>query len=84
VIHDAEEFAERIKTRSGVNIEPMRLAGMLIEKTAEQLGEHAVDDLALTTAHTVAWSGRRLRPARPVGKIRGTKTVADLVVANRE
>jgi prevent-host-death family protein len=32
----------------------------------------------------IAWSGRRLRPATPTGKVRGTKTVADLVVENRE
>jgi prevent-host-death family protein len=32
----------------------------------------------------IAWSGRRLRPARPAGKVRGTRTVADLVVENRK
>jgi hypothetical protein len=79
-----EAITEGVKKRAGVNIEPMQLAGVLLEKTTEQLGEDAVNDLALTKAHTVAWSGRRLRPAKPVGKIRGTKTVADLVVANRE
>jgi len=39
---------------------------------------------ALRKAGAIAWSGRRLRPAKPVGKVRGTKTVADLVVENRE
>jgi prevent-host-death family protein len=39
---------------------------------------------ALRTTGAVAWSGRRLRPATPVGKVRGGKTVADLVVENRE
>jgi prevent-host-death family protein len=39
---------------------------------------------ALRRAGAVAWSGRRLRPAKPVGRIRGTKTVADLIVDNRE
>ena len=39
---------------------------------------------ALKKAGTIAWSGRRLRPARPVGKVRGGRTVADLVVENRE
>ncbi len=39
---------------------------------------------ALRGAGAVAWSGRRLRPARPAGKVRGTKTVAELVVENRE
>ena len=39
---------------------------------------------ALRTAGAIAWSGRRLRPAKPAGKVRGSKTVADLVVENRE
>jgi len=39
---------------------------------------------ALRRAGAIAWSGRRLRPAKPVGKLRGDKTVADLVVENRE
>ncbi len=39
---------------------------------------------ALRKASAIAWSGRRLRPAKPAGKIRGTRTVADLVVENRE
>jgi prevent-host-death family protein len=39
---------------------------------------------ALRNAGAVAWSGRRLKPARPAGKVRGAKTVADLVVENRE
>jgi prevent-host-death family protein len=39
---------------------------------------------ALRRAGAIAWSGRWLRPAKPVGKLRGDKTVADLVVENRE
>ena len=39
---------------------------------------------ALRKAGAVAWSGRRLRPAKPVGMVRGAKTVADLIVENRE
>lgn len=39
---------------------------------------------SLRKAGTIAWSGRRLRPAAPVGKVRGNRTVADLVVENRE
>jgi len=38
---------------------------------------------ALRKAGTIAWSGRRLRPARPVGKVVGEKTVAELVSENR-
>jgi prevent-host-death family protein len=39
---------------------------------------------ALRKAGTIAWSGRRMRPAKPVAKVRGDKTVADLLVENRE
>lgn len=39
---------------------------------------------ALRQAGAIAWSGRRLKMARPTGKNRGTKTVADLVGENRE
>lgn len=39
---------------------------------------------ALRKAGAIAWSGRRLRPAKPVGKVLGTKTVADLVVEGRQ
>jgi prevent-host-death family protein len=39
---------------------------------------------ALRRAGAVAWSGRRLRRAKPAGKVRGDKTVADLIVENRE
>jgi len=39
---------------------------------------------ALRKAGSIAWSGRRLRPATPVGKVRGDRTIADLVAENRE
>ena len=39
---------------------------------------------ALRKAGAVAWSGRRLRQAKPSGKVRGARTIADLVVENRE
>ena len=39
---------------------------------------------ALRRAGAIAWSRRRLRPAKPAGKVRGNKTVADLVVENRD
>ena len=38
----------------------------------------------LRKAGAIAWSGRRLRPAKPAGTVRGTKTVAELVVEDRE
>jgi prevent-host-death family protein len=39
---------------------------------------------ALRKSGAIVWSGRRLRPAKPAGKVRAGKTVADLVVENRE
>lgn len=39
---------------------------------------------ALASAGSVAWSGRRLRPSAPTADVRRGKTVADLVVENRE
>jgi prevent-host-death family protein len=40
---------------------------------------------ALQRAGAVAWSGQRLRPAKPIGRVRGgRKTIADLVAENRE
>lgn len=39
---------------------------------------------ALRRAGAIAWSGRRLRLAKPAGKVRGNKTVAELVIENRD
>ena len=38
----------------------------------------------LVTTHQVAWSGRRLRPALPSARQKGAKTVAQIVVEDRE
>ena len=67
-----EAIAKGVRTRSGVNVDPMQLAGLLLEKTTEQLSEDEVDDLALKRSRAVAWSGRRLRPAKPAGNVRRT------------
>ena len=39
---------------------------------------------ALRKAGNVAWSGRRLRRIKPVARVRGNRTVAELVSENRE
>ena len=49
-----EAITKGIKTRTGVNVEPMQLAALLLEKTTEQLSEEAVTDLAVKRARTVA------------------------------
>lgn len=40
-----EAITEGVRARSGVNVEPMQLAALLLEKTAEQLSEHEAKDL---------------------------------------
>jgi prevent-host-death family protein len=39
---------------------------------------------ALRNAGVILWSGRRLGKIKPVARIRGKRTVADIVVENRE
>jgi prevent-host-death family protein len=39
---------------------------------------------ALSNAGGILWSGRRLKPTKPVARVRGRKTVADLISENRE
>jgi len=39
---------------------------------------------ALKDSGGILWSGRRLRRSKPVARVRGKRTVADLVSENRE
>ena len=39
---------------------------------------------AMTESGLAEWSGQRLKSAAPVARVRGTQTVADLVVEDRE
>jgi len=49
---------------------------------ASSLGERLE---VLANAGHILWSGRRLKPAKPVARVRsGRKTVADLISENRE
>lgn len=38
----------------------------------------------LRNAGAILWSGRRLGTTKPVARVRGKRTVADIVVENRE
>ena len=38
----------------------------------------------LVRTGAVLWNGRRFRPGKPVARVRGKRTVADLVIENRE
>ena len=40
-----EAITEGVRVRSGVSVEPMQLAALLLEKTTEQLNEDEVKDL---------------------------------------
>jgi len=39
---------------------------------------------AMAQAGLIAWSGKKLRPVRPAARVRGKRTVADLLIENRE
>jgi prevent-host-death family protein len=39
---------------------------------------------AMQEAGQVQWSGRKLAPIKPVARVRGTRTVAELLVEDRE
>lgn len=50
-----------------------------------QPGKRLDERLAeMKQAGQLEWSGRRLSPNKPVAKARGKRTVADLLVENRE
>jgi|SRR5215813_3028227 len=40
-----EQIAAKVRERSGASLEPMQLAALLIEKTAEQLSEEEAEEL---------------------------------------
>ncbi len=39
---------------------------------------------ALRRAGAIHWSGRRLKVTKPVARVRGRRTVSDIVIENRE
>jgi len=39
---------------------------------------------ALRKAGTIQWSGHRLAPAKPGPRVRGKRTVSDIVIENRD
>lgn len=38
---------------------------------------------ALRKAGKILWNGRRLRPSKPIARVRGDRTVADLLIEDR-
>ncbi|MGH7318445.1 MAG: type II toxin-antitoxin system Phd/YefM family antitoxin [Candidatus Rokuibacteriota bacterium] len=64
---------------------------IVITEHGQQVGRivpagQSVDDRlhAMRQAGMLAWSGRRLQPGSPVARVRGKRTVADLLVEERE
>jgi hypothetical protein len=41
-----EDLAAKLRRKSGVGIEPMQLAGLLLERIADAIGDDDLDDLA--------------------------------------
>lgn len=39
---------------------------------------------ALIDAGLIAWSGKKWNPPKPIARVRGKTTIADLVIENRE
>jgi hypothetical protein len=46
-----EEISSRVRKRGGVNVQPMQLAALLLEKTAEQLTEAEAEQLVRPRRH---------------------------------
>ena len=44
-----EQLAAKIQERSHVHVEPMQLAGLLLERTTEQVSDELVENLLLST-----------------------------------
>jgi hypothetical protein len=56
-----EEITSRVRERGGVNVEPMQLAALLLEKTARQLSEAEAEQLppAAVTSEPLSEAGGR-------------------------
>jgi prevent-host-death family protein len=52
-----------------------------IVPVGRNLGERLA---AMRACGLMQWSGKKLRPITPVAKLRGRKTVADIVIENRD
>jgi hypothetical protein len=61
-----EAITEGVRARSGVSVEPMQLAALLLEKTTEQLNEDDVKDLVTVRRRMTTAPHLRLVPARIV------------------
>jgi prevent-host-death family protein len=73
-VHRVKEGATLVITERGRPVGRIVPIAPSVEERLEQLA----------TANLVAWSGRKLRPSGPVARLRGTKTVAEMLLEDRE
>ena len=50
-LRQLEKLSARVRERGGVNIEPMQLAALLLERTTERLSETEAEDLVRPRRH---------------------------------
>lgn len=74
------ECLREVKTGETIIVTERGRAVARIIPDTEPLRER-LEHLVRTGA--VLWSGRRFRPAKPVARVRGKRTVSDLVIENR-
>jgi len=73
-LHEVKAGATLVITERGTPVGRLVPVGSSLEERLEEL----------VATHQVAWSGRKLKPASPSARLRGEKTVADLLVEDRE
>ena len=57
-----EAISAKVREHDGVNVEPMQLAALLLEKTTEQISEKQAEDLIRSRRRTTRRSRRTVRP----------------------
>ena len=75
------ECLREVKTGRAIVVTERGRAVARIIPDAMSLGDRLE---ALTSTGGILWSGHRLRPTRPLARLGGKRTVADLVSENRE
>jgi prevent-host-death family protein len=72
-LHEVKAGATLVITERGTPIGRLTPVGTSLEERLEEL----------VATHQVAWSGRKLQPARPMARLRGDRTVAEMLVEDR-
>ena len=74
------EYLRRVKKgRTVVITEHGKPVGRLVP-----VGQSLEEKLeAMRRAGQITWSGKKLKPMRPVAKVRGKKTISDIIIEDR-